>query len=157
MDTQSGVKDTITVGFDGSEPSLAASQWALAAARAESATIHVVTAYMLKDGESIDLSRMRAEAIVNLAAKVDADDAGVVLRAIPGEPTEVLLVCAEDSRLLVVGRHGTSGIIHSALGSVGDACARLAGCPVVIVPPVRRIPSRCTDQARWSRSCDDTI
>lgn len=135
MTTDKDVTTLITVGFDGSEPSLAALRWAID--ECDSATIHVVTAYQPKGAESIDVARMRAEAVVNTAGQVDSGSSEVVLRAIPGEPTEVLLACAEDSRLLVVGRHGTSGIIHCALGSVGDACARMAGCPVVIVPPAR--------------------
>lgn len=133
MESADGTDNLITVGFDGSEPSLAALRWAIDGSG--SATIHVVTAYQPKGAESIDVARMRAEAVVNGAGRVDANGTDVVLRAIPGESTEVLLACSENSRLLVVGRHGTSGIIHSALGSVGDACARMATCPVVIVPP----------------------
>lgn len=136
MESVAGTNDLITVGFDGSEPSFAALRWAIAGR--DSGTIHVVTSYQPKGSESIDVARMRAEAIVNEAGKVDAGGAEVVLRAIPGEATEVLLECSQNSRLLVVGRHGTSGIIHCALGSTGDACARMATCPVVIVPPDRR-------------------
>lgn len=135
MTTEAEVNTLITVGFDGSEQSLAALRWAID--EGDSATIQVVTAYQPKGAESLDVSRMRAEAVVNTAGQVDSGGSDVVLRAIPGEPTEVLLACAQDSRLLVVGRHGTSGIIHCALGSTGDACARMAGCPVVIVPPAR--------------------
>lgn len=127
--------DLITVGFDGSEASLAALKWAVANSHVDPSKIQVVTAYARKDSESIDVARMRAEATVNLALNVNAD---VIPRTIAGEPTEVLLECSEHTRLIIVGRHGTSGIIHSALGSVGDACARLASCPVVIVPPARR-------------------
>ena len=135
MTTEAEVNTLITVGFDGSEQSLAALRWAID--EGDSATIQVVTAYQPKGAESLDVARMRAEAVVNTAGQVDSGGSDVVLRAIPGEPTEVLLACAQDSRLLVVGRHGTSGIIHCALGSTGDACARMAGCPVVIVPPAR--------------------
>lgn len=134
-DTHSGMNDIITVGFDGSKPSLAALRWAVAAAQADSSTIHVVTSYQPKNGESVEVARIRAEETVNRAAHSGDDDVELVRRVLPGEPTEVLLACSENSRLLVVGRHGTSGIIHSALGSVPDACVRLSVCPVVIVPP----------------------
>lgn len=60
----------------------------------------------------------------------------VTVRVEKGEAFDVLLNNAKDSALLVLGREGTSGVIHNALGSVGDSCARLASCPVVIVPPV---------------------
>lgn len=126
----------VTVGFDGSEASLAALRWALSGPRAAS-KVQVVTTYSPQGSESIDVARMNAEAILHRASTVDAGDVVIDGRAIQGEPTEVLLACSEDSELLVLGRHGTSGIIHSALGSVGDACARLATCPVVIVPPDR--------------------
>lgn len=135
MEANGGPDGLITVGFDGSRPSLAALRWALAAARTDSSSVHVVTSYTPKNGESIDVARTRAEATVNLATHEGADDVELVRRAIPGEPTEVLLECSEHSRLLVIGRHGTSGMIHSALGSVPDACVRLSACPVVIVPP----------------------
>jgi nucleotide-binding universal stress UspA family protein len=57
---------------------------------------------------------------------------------VDGEPVDQLLDQSAGADLLVVGRHGTSGLVHSALGGVGDACARLATCPVVIVPSERR-------------------
>jgi nucleotide-binding universal stress UspA family protein len=53
---------------------------------------------------------------------------------VDGEPVDQLLDQSAAAELLVVGRHGTSGLVHSALGGVGDTCARLATCPVVIVP-----------------------
>lgn len=135
MTTDDVSKNLITVGFDGSDASLAALRWAVTYARSESSTIQVVTSYLPHGGESIDVARMNAEAVVNRAAREEAKDAELTGVAIHGEPTEVLIKCSENSHLLVVGRHGTSGIIHSALGAVGDACARLALCPVVIVPP----------------------
>jgi len=135
MESLGGTDNLITVGFDGSEASLAALRWAVEQAQEQKATVQVVTAYTPRGGESLDVARMKAEAIVNRAIHIGADSPEIVRLAIHGEPTEVLLACSEGSRLVVVGRHGTSGIIHSALGSVGDACARLATCPVVIVPP----------------------
>lgn len=135
MESLGGTDNLITVGFDGSEASLAALRWAVEQAQEQQATVQVVTAYTPRGGESLDVARMKAEAVVNRAIHIGADIPEIVRLAIHGEPTEVLLACSEGSRLVVVGRHGTSGIIHSALGSVGDACARLANCPVVIVPP----------------------
>ncbi|MDQ3155237.1 MAG: universal stress protein [Actinomycetota bacterium] len=139
MTTDGTTDNPITVGFDGSPAGLSALRWAVAFAQSTGSELQVVTAYASKGGESINVARMNAEAVVNLATHEGADDTDLVRLAIPGEPTEVLLKCSEDSRLLVVGRHGTSGMIHSSLGSVGDACARLASCPVVIVPPVASV------------------
>ena len=135
MTTDETSKNLITVGFDGSGASLSALQWAVAFAQSTGAELQVVTAYESKGGESIDVARMNAEAVANRAALERPGGTDLARLAIPGEPTEVLLKCSENSQLVVVGRHGTGGIIHSSLGSVGDACARLANCPVVIVPP----------------------
>ncbi|MEO6473334.1 MAG: universal stress protein [Aeromicrobium sp.] len=124
----------IVVGFDASASSVEAVRWAIAWAQEDAMTVQVVMAYRPVD-ETDD--RSCEEAMARLAAGVELLKPGrvtVIQRVVAGEPTDVLLNCSNGSRLLVLGRHGTSGMIHNALGSVGDTCARLASCPVVIVP-----------------------
>ena len=53
---------------------------------------------------------------------------------VQGDPADVLVRQSRASALLVMGSHGVAGLMHSALGSVTDTCARMAECPVVIVP-----------------------
>jgi len=129
----------IAVGIDGSEASLAALEWALDHAE-DARAIRLVAAYLPQAGEPDHLARARADDLLDLtlaATSKRRDLGGVTFARMvqEGDPVEALLINAENSRLLVLGRHGTSGMIHNALGSVGDACARMAMCPVVIVPP----------------------
>lgn len=51
-----------------------------------------------------------------------------------GEAVDVLVTHSSRADLLVVGGHHNSEMSHSVMGGVGDSCARLVGCPVVIVP-----------------------
>lgn len=125
----------IVVGVDGSASSVAALRWAIAQA-APGQHVRVISAYGWSDGVHAHMSRADAE--VNISAAFDAIGGveGIHLEqtVVEGEPVEALLSQSESALLLVVGRHGTRGMIHSALASVGDTCSRMAACPVVIVP-----------------------
>ncbi len=123
----------ITVGFDGSLAGQEALRWAVGYAQDVPCRIQVVAAFEVAGDDTLSATRARIETMLDTTLIERADD--VDLRALEGDPVEVLLRCSESSDLLVVGRHGTSQLIHNSMGSVGDACARLASCPVVIVPP----------------------
>ena len=56
------------------------------------------------------------------------------LRAIEGNPADVLHDEARDAALLVVGSRGRGGFAGLLLGSVSQRVAQRAPCPVVIVP-----------------------
>jgi nucleotide-binding universal stress UspA family protein len=119
---------TVVVGVDGSPASLAAVQWARVTAQGAGARLRLVAAC---EGPTPEPHVQRA--LDDAQARQPGAACEVVVRQ--GRPVDVLLVQSEDADLLVVGRHGVDGMIHSSLGAVGDACARLASCPVVIVPP----------------------
>lgn len=123
----------VTVGFDGSEAGLEALHWAVGYAQQVPSQIHVVAAFVVADGDVASAVRARTEMMLDTALVARAEH--IDRQVFEGDPVEVLLRCAESSDLLVVGRHGTTHLIHNSMGSVGDACARLARCPVVIVPP----------------------
>ena len=59
---------------------------------------------------------------------------GVELRAIEGNPADVLHDEARDAALLVVGSRGRGGFSGLLLGSVSQRVAQRAPCPVVVVP-----------------------
>jgi nucleotide-binding universal stress UspA family protein len=61
----------------------------------------------------------------------------VSYRVVQGDPADVLVRESRTIELLVMGSHGVEGLMHSALGSVTDTCARMAECPVVVVPARR--------------------
>lgn len=125
------MKRAITVGVDGSEPAKAAVAWAVSNC-GDNAVITLVSALTEKVNEERAQENFRAALPEALPDGVE-----VKFLTIATEPIDALLSAAEGADLLVLGRHGTSGLIHAAIGSVGDAMARLAPCPVVIVPPQR--------------------
>lgn len=66
-------------------------------------------------------------------------DASITVRGrvIAGHPAEVIVRAArrDAADLLVVGARGLTGVKAAALGSVSQAVAQLAPCPVLIVKP----------------------
>lgn len=50
-----------------------------------------------------------------------------------GHPPQVLVDESRTAGMLVLGRHGHRGFLGLSLGSVSDACATHAHCPVLIV------------------------
>jgi nucleotide-binding universal stress UspA family protein len=132
----------IHVAVDGSPGSHRAVEWALGEADVRHCTVELVTAYQSDASGSADAAHSRAEQ--TLSATVGSVVAGheaahqVSWHAVLGDPVDVLVRASAHSALLVMGSHRTDGLLHSALGSVADSCARMADCPVVIIPPVRR-------------------
>jgi nucleotide-binding universal stress UspA family protein len=58
-------------------------------------------------------------------------------QAVEGNAAEALVQAARNEELLVVGSRGRGGFTGLLLGSVSQACAHHARCPVVIVRPRR--------------------
>ena len=128
----------IAVGVDSSPASNAAVRWARDLARVTGASLRLVGVY--SEEGVVQGHRTRADAERDLHNAVSIAQGAELLEVVTcGEPADALLRSSRGASILVVGRHGTSGMMHSALGSVGDTCARLAECPVVIVPANRRI------------------
>jgi nucleotide-binding universal stress UspA family protein len=122
----------ILVGMDGSDGGRRALRFALAEALLRGCgvealrTIHSAGEAELADHELwADVTSVRQEV---------ADAPGVTRNVVAGDPVDVLVDRSASAVLLVVGSHGTSSLIHSALGSVSNAVAQLAHCPVVVVP-----------------------
>ena len=84
-------------------------------------------------------AELAAEALAQATMRGIEGPAGVPVsyHVVRGEPADVLVRESRASELLVMGSHGVQGLLHSALGSVADTCARMAECPVVIVPTHR--------------------
>ncbi len=109
---------------DGASEHDEAVEWAREEARARRATLRVVTVLEDRDAPAR-----------KVATRAEVDGLVVESIRLRGEAVDVLVDQARHADLLVVGGHRTVGLLHSAMGGVGDACARLAACPVVIVPP----------------------
>ena len=61
-----------------------------------------------------------------------------------GQPAAVLVAQAATAGVLVVGSRGRGGFRELLLGSVSQACAHHAPCPVIIVPDPARQASEQT-------------
>ena len=141
----------IIVGVDGSAESLEALRWALEEARVRSTTVRAVHVWqypatmvigdpflggpevdplLIEPSELPHLAKAHLAEIVRDAA-LDPD--AVEQQAVQGHPAESLLEASKDAELLVVGSRGHGGFAGLLLGSVSQACAQHARCPVVIV------------------------
>ncbi len=69
-----------------------------------------------------------------IAATVDPDGPVKVSSVVrEGNAAQVLLEASRGAELLVVGSRGHGGLTEALLGSVSQACAHHARCPVVII------------------------
>jgi nucleotide-binding universal stress UspA family protein len=129
-------RPVIIVGVDDSPTSRRALSWALADAQRLEAAVEAVTTYHDADGES---ARERAQevqdALVAEAVASLTDPAPPVASLVmEGDPVDVLTLLSGHAYVLVMGRHSTVGLRHSADSSTAERVARLAECPVTIVP-----------------------
>ena len=143
---------TIVVGVDGSAESTEALRWAIAEARLRGTNVRVLnachfpaamaTSHFL-GGRPVSEPLLHAEQfhkhaerlLEHTVSDVAGDDAGVRIdqTVIEGHPSEALVTAANDADLLVVGSRGHGGFAGLLLGSVSQACAHHANCPVVII------------------------
>ncbi len=139
--TSNGV---IAVGIDGSEGSRRALRWAVDEARRRRCAVEAVTAWPPHGGET-DLTEEQASEVRRRADEAQRHVVDSVLRevrdippvsyeVVRGDAVEVLVRLSERVQLLVIGSHGTATIRHAALGSISEACAMQAACPVVVLP-----------------------
>ncbi|WP_369227529.1 universal stress protein [Streptomyces sp. R39] len=131
----------VIAAADGSDDSLRALDWAVAAARQRDAPLRVVHVRqyapwgqpdVLVAGEPdeagdpvLDEVRDRLRGIAGLT---------VEYVALEGAPSALLPGLGADAQLLVLGSRGRGGFAGLLLGSNGMAAARDAACPVVVVP-----------------------
>jgi nucleotide-binding universal stress UspA family protein len=136
--------DTVIVGIDGSETSLAALRWAALDAVRRAAALSVLSAYTgvisgMRPMVSPELERAqqtRAEQTVQ-EALATAREVGPGLaidgRSVLGDPAGVLLEAARSASCLVVGGHGRGRLAGLLAGSVSQQVALHAQCPVAVV------------------------
>jgi nucleotide-binding universal stress UspA family protein len=138
----------LTVGFDGSAPSIRAVVWAAGEAERRGAGLQVVACYSPPAVVSpwygtvpYDLDLIHDEIEADMAKTTDQarrDHPGVSIasRVVLGSPRTELLRESDGSELLVVGSTGAGAVESWLLGSVAHAVSRSARCPVVLVPNV---------------------
>ncbi|MEZ5102706.1 MAG: universal stress protein [Thermoleophilia bacterium] len=148
----------IVVGIDGSDASRAALRFALEEARLRGASVRAVCAWEVPLDQAMpgpvigglpleygipiedlrDLARREAATVLDQALAAVRDEAAgveVVSEPVEGRAAHVLVEAAADAELLVVGSRGHGGFAGLLLGSVGQACAHHARCPVAVIRP----------------------
>jgi nucleotide-binding universal stress UspA family protein len=144
MTDQLAFTGRVIVGFDGSESSAAAAQWAADEARARGrgltfvhAVLPPVTAGGLGIGlpPSLDLvEQLESQAAAQLATYAASfRDLDVRTHVGIGAPSAVLLEASETADLVVMGTRGRGGFRGLLLGSVSSQVAAHSACPVAVV------------------------
>ena len=131
------------VGFDGSQPSRLALQWAVRQAELTGATVEAIHTWDVPANigiapVAVDLDVMEQAAqhvMANGVSEVERRHASVPVRGrvVQGNAAAVLIRAARDADLLVVGSRGHGGFVGALLGSVSQHCVHHATCPVVVI------------------------
>ncbi len=144
--TNSRAIQTIGCGFDGTQESYRALEWAADLAKARSAPLRVLSVYepalpaLVAVGGGLAtasindvLRRQRADELARALSGLEADvEVGGSL--LDGDAAAVLARESRDLHLLVVGSRGYGPLRAVLLGSVSGALMRSAGSPLVVVP-----------------------
>lgn len=129
-------RHTIVVGYDGSEGSKTALDWAVHEAALRGCDVCIVRAWSYPDygalDEQWDLARDQLEEDLR-DVMVGVGDLRWQAVAVKGSPAKMLIEHAADADLLVVGSRGRGGFAGLLLGSVGQQVSTHATVPVVIV------------------------
>ena len=138
----------IIVGFDGSEHSQRALEWAVKEAAMREEPLTVLTVWRTSvgywgapviypgDKEAADNARSAAkEAFEKAVADLGIEKpVSASVRAVSGIPAAELVAESAGADLLVIGSRGTGGFARLLLGSVAAQVTHHAHCPVVVVP-----------------------
>lgn len=124
--------DNIVVGYDGSEPSLIALDWAAARAAARSSTVEIVSvnASDLFDETAIPAVLQDAERRFRDIAK----DTHVQSRRVNGRMPGALLRAAERADLLVIGAHRRRRLRAALAGWRPLRTVARSSVPIVVIP-----------------------
>jgi nucleotide-binding universal stress UspA family protein len=137
----------IVVGVDGSESSRQALRWAQSMADRGNGSVEAVMAWQIMPsyawagaywgampGEP-DPASMAEKVLHQVVDEVFGADrpAGLELTVTEGSPAGVLVERSKNAAMVVVGSRGHGGFAGLLLGSVSEAVAEHAACPVLVV------------------------
>ncbi len=133
--------EQIVVGVDGSASAVHAARWASLEAVRRSAVLRLVHIRQMplllpaQDMYAEELSAKGREwlAAARASAQEAAPDVRVVTELGSGQPARELVEETEHAALVVVGSRGLGGFRSLLLGSVANALAAHAHCPVVVL------------------------
>ena len=146
--TAPGSRGRVVVGVDGSKTAERALRWAIDEAAVREAELEVVHGWQIQNigmypypmGLDMTDYQAAADALVDeVLAAVEPDAARVKLtRTVRGGGAiPALLDASEQADLVIVGSRGMGGFKGMLLGSVAQAVAQHASCPVIVVPHER--------------------
>ena len=154
-------KSVVVAGVDGSPASVAALLHAFIEAGSRGGSVEVVTVwedppglapadegrlYRAGHGWAVRAQRAAVVRASQLACEVPPLT-GVVVR---GEPATVLARAGQGAACLVLGRRSGEPL-SGACDSTRERCIALAGCPVVVVPPIPPVLRSATGTSAGSR------
>ncbi|MEV0590736.1 universal stress protein [Nonomuraea cavernae] len=136
----------VVVGYDGSEPSVAAMAYAIEQARSRDAQLHVVYAWQLPiySPYAVAFSDLMQEAFQQQAQaarerlipwREDDPDVLITDEQLCEHPVSALIKAAATADLVVVGSRGLGGFASAVLGSVSHGVLHHVSCPVAVVRP----------------------
>jgi nucleotide-binding universal stress UspA family protein len=130
----------IVVGVDGSPHSNAALRWSVDQAVGRAGTVTAVFAWQVPfvsipgAFDRAELEEAYRAFLVTTVSEVEpAPRVPLATVLAEGDPTQALVQAAGTADLLVLGIRGRSPAAGLLLGSVSQACAASASCPVVLV------------------------
>ncbi len=139
---------TVVVGYDGSDGSQRALQWAIDEARLRGLPLQIVSVWEepmvdMGFGGGAIIDPNLAEVMKERGDQVAADglqlarDSGVEVRAesVVGPAASALVEASETANLLVTGSHSKRGVAEILLGSTSSQVATHSKCPTVVVRP----------------------
>jgi nucleotide-binding universal stress UspA family protein len=113
--------------------------------------VHVVDAdygwSQIGRDESAELDKsLQKQAVDQLGRLADShlpQDMPADLEVRIGRPAEEIVAAASEAKsdLIVISSHGRTGLDRYLIGSVAERVARIAPCPVCLIPPPKRKPS----------------
>jgi nucleotide-binding universal stress UspA family protein len=140
------VNQPVVVGFDDSEHSVKAIEYAVREAIARQASVKVVHAFRwipvpatpgvpLDEAPMEDVRHAITAQLDEAAQKIRETHPGLVVETLPvqGDPPRMLADAARDAAMLVVGGRGSGGFTGLLLGSVALRTLSMAECPVMAV------------------------
>ncbi|MGD0594755.1 MAG: universal stress protein [Acidimicrobiales bacterium] len=140
--TEAPTTPPIIAGVDGSPEAATALEFAIEEARLRKAPLHVTYAYAVgaagvgsTSEEFYGHLEADAKALLERAAAAASSTDGLEVewKAVPGNPSEVLVEASRDATLLVVGSRGLGGFMGLVMGSVSSQCVHHSHCPVLVV------------------------
>ena len=133
----------IVVGFDVSEPSRRALDWALEEAELRDADVKVILGwtlpvagfpYVAADYEALgEAEETEAREAIDEVVAEHPTDREIDFELVHEHPGMALIDGSEDADLLVVGSRGRGGFAGLLLGSTSTYCVHHARVPVVVV------------------------